>query len=298
MINRKADKRICIIGIGKVGSAFAVELSNKGFDVKFLVDTNKSTLKKISSKIKSSSSDLIAKEFITDADVIFLTVQDSKLHDAVTSIKNLNIDLSGKMFIHTSGSLSSKIFRPLKVRKELIASFHPIQTFNSISLKNNYLLRGIYFGVEGGEIAKEFLGELVVKIESRLINIPSSKKPLYHLASVIASNFFVTNLAVISEILKKLGIKDEDAYNIYEGIIERTIENIKTHGITESLTGPVDRNDHETIESHIEYIKKHIPEIERYYKEVTKLTSKVALKKGSLSKKQYEDLNRHIKKKA
>lgn len=289
-------QKICIIGLGKVGSAFAFELFKAGFKINFIVDTNWNLLRKFKKLFKDTRiRKVISEECLSDSDLIFLTVQDSKLKQSIDEIKNLGMDLSGKIFIHTSGSLSSDVFKPLKLNKDDVASFHPIQTFNSISTKNEHLLKGIYFGVEGGTTAIKLLSGIATKLGSKVVIVPASKKPLYHLASVVASNFLVTNLNIISEILSNIGVKHTDAYNIYEGIIERTRKNISEKGIHNALTGPVDRNDIETIKTHIKYLKKNIPDLENYYKEVSKMTSKVALKKGSLNKKQFEELNRHLK---
>ncbi len=289
-------EKICIIGIGKVGSAFALELSEAGYKVKYLIDTDKSLLKKFTKKIKNSISfNEINEKVISGADIIFLTIQDVKLKDTISIIKNLEIDLSGKLFIHTSGSISSEVFQPLKLNKDNIASFHPIQTFNTVSTKNDHLLQSIHFGIEGGKMAVKYLTETASKLKSSVLMIPASKKPLYHLASVIASNFLITNLAIMREILSKAGLKDADVYEVYKGIINNTFKNVKEFGIHNALTGPIERNDIETIGSHMEYLRKYLPDLENYYKEVSKMTSKVALKKGSLNKKQFEELNRHLK---
>ena len=212
-------------------------------------------------------------------------------------IKATGADVEGKMFIHTSGSVPSRALSGLKRKGALTGSFHPIQTFSGVSFKNQRLLKGIYFGIEGDEEVKKFLNKAAKKLGSGVLEIVSAKKPLYHLASVIASNFLVTNIAVLSDVLSKAGINDVDAYSVYKGIIKQTLKNINRNGTAGSLTGPVERNDMETISAHVEYLKKHLPEMEAFYKEASKLTSKVAKEKGSLSDKQYEDINRFLSKK-
>ena len=291
-------KKICILGVGKTGSALAIELADAGYKVKYLVGRDEKVLGKVSKKIKGSKiSFTLSQEILDKSSIVFITVRDAQLKEAVDEIKATGADVEGKMFIHTSGSVPSRALSGLKRKGALTGSFHPIQTFSGVSFKNQRLLKGIYFGIEGDEEVKKFLNKAAKKLGSGVLEIVSAKKPLYHLASVIASNFLVTNIAVLSDVLSKAGINDVDAYSVYKGIIKQTLKNINRNGTAGSLTGPVERNDMETISAHVEYLKKHLPEMEAFYKEASKLTSKVAKEKGSLSDKQYEDINRFLSKK-
>ena len=291
-------KKITILGVGKVGSALALELADAGYKVKYLIGRDEVLLAKISKRIRGSkTSNTLTSEILQKSDIVFITSRDTQIKETVDEIRAADLDIEGKMFIHTSGSVSSNVLSLLKRRKANTGSFHPIQTFNKASTKNNHLLSGIYFGIEGDEETKKFLKKAAKKLGSGVIEMQSSRKPLYHLASVMASNFLVTNINMISGVLAKAGIKDINAYDIYKGIISQTLKNIEKNGPVEALTGPVDRNDMETISSHIEYLKKYLPEMETFYKEASKMTSKVAKEKGSLTHKEFIDLNRFLSKK-
>lgn len=291
-------KKITILGVGKVGSALALELTDAGYKIKYLIGRDPAILKKLSKRIKGSKVvDVLTSEILQKSDIVFITSRDTHIKDAVAEIQAAGADIEGKMFIHTSGSVSSAVLTILKRKKANTGSFHPIQTFNKVSTKNNKLLSKIYFGIEGDEETKKFLKKAAKKLSSGVIEIQSARKPLYHLASVMASNFLVTNINMISDVLAKAGIKDVNTYDIYKGIISQTLKNIDKNGRVNALTGPVDRNDVETISSHLEYLKKHLPEMEVFYKEASKMTSKVAKEKGSLTHKEFTDLNRFLSKK-
>jgi predicted short-subunit dehydrogenase-like oxidoreductase (DUF2520 family) len=291
-------KKMTILGVGKVGSALALELTDAGFKVKYLVGRDPAILNKLSKRIKGSkTSDALTSEILQKSDIVLITSRDTQIKDAVVQIQAARTDIEGKMFIHTSGSVSSAALSALKRKKAHTGSFHPIQTFNKVSTKNNKLLSGIYFGIEGDEETKKFLKKAAKKLGSGVIEMKSARKPLYHLASVMASNFLVTNINMISDVLAKAGIKDVNTYGVYKGIISQTLKNIDKNGRVDALTGPVDRNDLETISSHLEYLKKHLPEMEAFYKEASKMTSKVAKEKGSLTHKEFTDLNRFLSKK-
>lgn len=291
-------KKITILGVGKVGSALALELADAGYKIKYLIGRAPAILNKLSKRIKGSKiSDALTPEILQKSDVIFITSRDTQIKDAIVEIQAFATDIEGKMFIHTSGSISSAVLSALKRKKANIGSFHPIQTFNKVSTKNNKLLSKIYFGIEGDEVTKKFLKRTSKKLDSGVIEMQSARKPLYHLASVMASNFLVMNINMISDVLAKAGIKDVNTYDVYKGIISQTLKNIDKNGRVNALTGPVDRNDVETISSHLEYLKKHLPEMETFYKEASKMTSKVAKEKGSLTPKEFTDINRFLSKK-
>ena len=284
-----------IIGAGKVGSCFAVELSAAGYEVRFLTERNKSRTGRIKRNVKGliTSSEINA-QAIEESDIVLICVQDKGISLAVDEIKATGADIKGKLFIHTSGALSSEVFKKLKAGVKNTASFHPIQTFREISYKDNSLLRNIYFGIEGGSEAKKFLVKLVKSLKSKYIEIPKNKKYLYHSASVIASNFLVTYMDIISGILKSAGIKKGDAFEIYKPIIMQTLKNIEESGSIDSLTGPIERNDTELLSRQIESIAVEMPQLLEFYLNMSNETSKVALKKKSLTKEEFNKLNKII----
>ncbi len=289
-------KSICIIGVGKVGSAMAIELSDAGYNVKYLIGRYGRDFNEIAKYAKILViSEKLNDQIIKESDVIIVCVQDSVVSEVVDNLKQY--DLKGKLLAHTSGSLSSEVFNALKASKKNIASFHPIQTFSKVSVRNNKLLSDIYFGIEGGDNAIKFFKTVSVKLSAKSFTIKAKDKPLYHIASVIASNFLVANLHMVTEILQKLGVQDKSSYEVYKGIIEQTLKNVNIHGEIDSITGPVDRNDKETLSSHKYYLKKQMPELSDYYKEASKMVSKVAYKKGSLTKKEYGEIVRFLNKK-
>ncbi len=277
--------KICIIGIGKAGSALAIELSAAGASVKFLIDSDIKKLKKLSLKIKGSSvGNKITDKIIENSDIIFIAVRDNEIKRMADSIYKLNVSLKDKLIIHISGALSSDILKSKKISNSNIASFHPIQTFNRISVQNNSLLSGIYFGIEGGRNAISILKKVAVLLSSKYIVIPPSKKYIYHIASVFASNYLVILCDIVSELSRNITGKKADNFNIFEPIITSTLKNIKESGAKSSLTGPVERNDIEMIGRHLTALKKNKKDLIPAYSVLGNAASELAYKKGSISR--------------
>ena len=278
--------KIYIIGAGKVGSAFALELNDIGYQVYYLTDRNQKTLEAISSKINPVSiSDKIEKEFISDSDIVIISVQDRYLGDVIKEIGNFNLDLNNKYFIHTSGSQSTDIFPGDKYNHSYLVSLHPIQTFDNVSFKNEKLLENIYFGIEGGDHGTKLAIEIIEKLNSKYVDIPKDKKYLYHSACVVVSNFLVTLLNVSSEIMGSIGIEKGKVFEIFNPILNKTLSNISEHGLVNSLTGPFERNDIETISHHLSSLKKELPSLLPFYTLLGMETVKIAFKKESMDLK-------------
>ena len=287
---------ICIIGVGKVGSAFAIELNEAGFKVKYLIEKNKTILQKISKTLKGKIlKTKIDKEVITNSDVIIIAVKDSQIADTVKEIRVLNQDLKNKIIFHTSGLYTSELLKKLKIKENNTGSFHPVQTFSGISLNNGNLLRNIYFGIEGGKSAQLLFRSISRKLNSHYLVIPSKNKILYHIACVIASNFLVTQQYILNSILKSINVK-KSSYSVFEPIIKKTLFNISKNGYINALTGPIERNDFDAFSSHLKSIKKMNIKLLKYYSIISENTLKVALDKGSLNKKDEKQYLKLIKK--
>lgn len=296
-MNFKA-KKIYIIGAGKVGSSFVYEFFKKKYALKFLTERNLKKEKELTKDLerkKVNCSLKIESDFIKEADVIFIMTQDVYIPDVIEEISKLKLDLRKKIFLHISGSLSSEVFKKLKIAKTNCASFHPIQTFSEVT-KNSSLVENIYFGIEGGKAAAEYVKKIAKDFGSDFFMVNPKKKHLYHAASVVTSNYLIGLIYAASKIIKEIGADEKKTYRIYEPIIKNTLENINRQGIVKSLTGPIDRNDTEIIEKHIKELKKVDPVLTALYLNFGIIAAELAERKGSISKKDKIKLENLMKK--
>lgn len=279
-------EKIYIIGLGKAGSAFAHELQSKGFNISFITDKNSERLKQSEKSLNVISSSIkLEKDFINNSDIILICVQDKFIKDIVQEIESMKTDLREKYFIHTSGSETSGVFDHSSYNKEKAISMHPIQTFSKISESDENLLSNIYFGIEGGEEGIKLAEKIIEVLHSRFIIIPKEKKNLYHSACVISSNFLITLLNISAEVLSNIGIEKSKTFEIFEPIIKNTLTNISREGLINSLTGPFERNEIETISNHLNSINTELPSLIPFYTLLGMETVKVAFKKESLNMK-------------
>lgn len=286
---------ITIIGFGKVGSAFAFAVQNSGYRVKYVIDKNARLLQ----RYKKHFTDCNFEENITslslkESDIIIISVRDNQVQDVVREIKNVKTDLRNKYIFHTSGALTSDVFESIKSKEVQTGSMHPVQTFNKLYVKGDNLLKGIYFGIEGDYESLKLFRRLCKKLGSNYLEIKKHHKILYHIACVISSNFLVTNLFILEEIFGKIGNKN--VMKVFKPIIIKTLENAEQYGISKALTGPISRNDLNTIENHLNQLKGKYPDILHYYVMLSKNALKIAGGDMILKKHQSKKLNNLLNK--
>ena len=116
--------RIGFIGAGRVGTSLGKYLSENGLSVSGFYSRTQSSAEESAEFIGGSASAYSGiKEIITDSDLIFITVNDGAIADVSHNIagecRKYDIDISNKIFCHTSGALSSTVLSELKILKSL-----------------------------------------------------------------------------------------------------------------------------------------------------------------------------------
>ncbi len=198
--------------------------------------------------------------FLEDLEVVLVCVRDDEIEHTASILSAYEV--SGKVFLHTSGALTSEVLSSLKERGAFIGSFHPIQTFPKA---NADYLKGIYFSYEGDE--EGYIKALTIAgyLGSKVVRIDPSEKILYHVACVFVSNF--TN--VCYTIAKELSKLD---FEVFYPLARTTLENALSMEPENALTGPAVRGDERTIELHLRSIEDE--DIKAIYLSMTNLIRK------------------------
>lgn len=290
--------RILLIGYGKVGSSFAFEINAlNDYKIIGIIDKNVSLKKNIIINfpdIKFNSK--ITKNILVESDIISICVEDKCIQKIINDLIKFDKYLNGKIIFHTSGSLSSELFSGKRINIENVGSFHPIQTFKDISIRNQHLLSGIYFGIEGGRKYLAFAKKLCKKIKSKAIIIPKDNKYLYHAVCVFSSNFLVSYFNLVKKLSKKINIDEKISFNVFKPLVINTFHNIENSGTNNSITGPFERDDRKTILMQIKELKKNIPEILKFYEILGSEAINLSLQKNSIKANQAKNLREILKK--
>lgn len=247
---------VAIIGAGNLGTALGYALSRKGYRIKALSCQTLPSARKslqIVGKGKAFTDNLQAAK---QGKLIFICVPDSEITKVIKELTQSSIPWKEKYVFHCSGLVSAEALKPLKVKGASTASFHPVQSFSQ-KKGGAKQFEGIYFGLEGDKRALELAQKIARHLGGYSIIIRGKDKALYHAACSVASNHFIVLMDVAVSLLKFIGFEEKQASEIVLPLIQGTLQNIKEFDAESSLTGPIIRGDQESVEKHLDALRKY-----------------------------------------
>ena len=195
---------------------------------------------------------------------VFLTVPDYVLPEMAHALAGQGTAPEGCSAFHCSGALSVEVLAPLHARGYHVGSIHPLQAL-AHPITGAERLRGSWFAISGEPEALADARRLVAELDGETLAIPVSRRPLYHAAAVVASNYLPVLTALAARLLVLAGVDEDDAVPALLPLMRGTLENIAELGLGSALTGPIARGDVETVRLHL----KSLPEREaRLYREL------------------------------
>ena len=105
--------------------------------------------------------------------------------------------------------------------------------------------------MEGQDAAVEAISGLFCSIGNEVCRIDGAKKAKYHAAASILSNQVIAVLDMGYTLLEDCGFTRAEAVRATGQLVMRNIENVLEAGCDGALTGPIERNDIETVKKHI-----------------------------------------------
>ena len=175
-----------------------------------------------------------------EADLVLLCVPDRAIPEVAAAIP------SGPWIAHTSGACRLSALDPHERR----FSLHPLQTFTLD--RGPEQLDGAWAAISGeGEEALAAGRALAELLSLKPFKLADDARSIYHAAATFASPFLVTIHDVAAELMEAAGAPPE----ALEPLMRRTIENGFQH------TGPLVRNDWETVDGHAETIGARRPQL-------------------------------------
>jgi predicted short-subunit dehydrogenase-like oxidoreductase (DUF2520 family) len=136
--------------------------------------------------------------------------------------------------------------------------------------------------------------ELVTAIGGYFFTLDREKKPLYHAAASIASNYLVTLLATARDLLVTCGIQPDRAIPMLLPLVQASLDNVQDLGPEQGLSGPIVRGDIGTVSDHIKVLKNEGPELLQLYLQMGKMTVTISQKSGRLDPERAAEINKLI----
>lgn len=207
---------------------------------------------------------------------LFLTVPDDVLPGMIQAVAALGDAPEGCAAFHCSGALSVDVLEPLHARGYKVGSIHPLQSL-AHPVTGAERLPGSWFAVSGEFEATGVARRLVSALDGTPLSIPVSRRPLYHAAAVVASNYLPVLLALSARLLVLSGVDPDEAIPALLPLMRGTLENVAELGLAPALTGPIARGDVETVRMHL----RVLPEREaRLYRDLGREAVELAEARG------------------
>lgn len=267
---------IGFIGAGKVGISFGRYLVDNHIPVTGYTSRSYEAAKRAADFTGGQCFNSI-EELVKKADIIFVTTPDAVISSIAQKLLGCQLR-RGQIFIHMSGGLSSSELGPVKDKGCHVASLHPLQAFADIN-KAVVDLGNTFFSLEGDKEAINILEEIIKQCGNPYVILAAENKSLYHSAACVASNYLVTLLYFAERLLAAADISNEVGIEALIPLIKSSIENAKSLGTADAITGPIARGDVNTINLHMQAINKHCPELKELYSCLGRATLELASKK-------------------
>lgn len=272
---------IGFIGAGKVGFSLGKYLTERNeYVTGYYSRSPKSALE--AAQFTDSRQYLDLQHLVADSDAVFITVPDGEIASVWEQIKTFPIE--NKIISHFSGAMSSAVFSDIERSRAYGFSIHPLIAVNS-KYDSWRDLTSAFWTIEGHEEKLETVRSLFTGPGNTVAVISAQNKIRYHACAAMASNLYVGLVNLCEDMLRGCGFTASDAHMALSPLIHGNTENIVNNGTIAALTGPIERNDLETVMKH----RNNLTEEED---EVYRVLSKQVLKTAKLKhpEREYQEM--------
>ncbi|HEX3606855.1 MAG TPA: DUF2520 domain-containing protein [Candidatus Dormibacteraeota bacterium] len=271
--------RIAVVGAGRCGSALAVAAHEAGYPVTAVTSRTPEHARALAGRV---GAEVVGSAVAATrrADLILLTVPDAQITRVAATIAASGASLGGRALVHCSGAHPSAALAAARHSAGAVGSLHPLQSLTGGDAAST--LRGTYFAIEADARLQPVLERLVADLGGIPFTVPAAGRVLYHAAAVLAGNAPLALVARATSLLESAGVDPAVAGEALATLLEGAARNARRLGVRSALTGPVVRNDAETIDRHLEALRRD-PDTHRLYRELAGETLRTA---GSTGREQ------------
>ncbi|MEM8559610.1 MAG: DUF2520 domain-containing protein [Bacteroidota bacterium] len=285
---REARPGVTLVGAGAVGRVLALRLRAQAYPIRAILSRTRAHADALARKVEAASASDDLRDLPPATRLLLICVPDDDLPRVADDLARVRHDWRGTVVAHVSGALPAAVLDPLADLGADVLSFHPLQTITPQS--DPATLDDIYVGLEGDAKPVAAGIELAVGLGMRYLVLSAEAKARYHLAASMASNFFVTLMGLVQEILLSLDIDRADSFAVIEPLVRGTLANLAASTPEDVLTGPVARGDLDTLRRHGLALRQHLPHLIPVYSALTVETTRLAVRSGSLDPEDAEDV--------
>lgn len=248
--SRNGGMRMTIgwIGAGKVGFSLGRYFAEHRIPMSGYYSRNPESAKEAAEFTGTGQYERL-EDLVRDSEVIFITVPDDVIPQIWEQLKALQI--TGKVICHCSGVLSSEVFSDIAAYGCCGYSIHPLLAVND-KLRSYKELSNALFTIEGSGSRKQQMAELLQKCGNQVLFLKPEDKVRYHAAAVLGSNLVLGLAETAIEELMDCGFSRDAAKEALAPFLYTNVSHLLHGSPEDSLTGPLERCDMQTVQKHLD----------------------------------------------
>jgi predicted short-subunit dehydrogenase-like oxidoreductase (DUF2520 family) len=244
---------LAFVGAGRAGRVLATAARDAGYEVAAIASRTPAHASALARAVGARHVDTPIRA-ARAADVTFLTVPDAAITRVAATIAASGMALGGRGLVHCSGAHPAAAIGALRQVAAEVGAVHPLQALTLDS--DPQVLRGTFFSVEADPGLQPALERMVAAVGGIAFAAPEGDRALYHAAAVLAGNAPLALLARAASLLQRAGVEPGMATEALATLLEGAARNVRRLGDAQAaLTGPVVRNDADTVARHLDALR-------------------------------------------
>jgi predicted short-subunit dehydrogenase-like oxidoreductase (DUF2520 family) len=273
MLTQRISETVSIVGGGRVGRALGRRLHELGWRVGGVTGRSISTARAAVRAIGAGQPLDAPTHQVLNSRVVLITTPDGAIESVAKNLAHLGgSEWTGKVVLHTSGSLDSSVLQPLADLGAATGSMHPMQTFSNQNLPD---LANCIFGIDGSPAALQVARKMIHQMGGVAVRLSGANKAAYHAAGSFACVYVLALMETATRLLMTQGFKRRQAMRALLPLVRQTLDNFESVGPLAAWTGPLSRGDFSTMERHVKALADFEPEYLEAYKTLSRLTVEV-----------------------
>ncbi len=264
---------LAIIGAGRVGRALGRCLRELGWRIGCVVTRSEPSARGAVRFIGAGKPCAGMTRQILMSRVILIATPDDEIAGVAQELVRMGgEELSGKVALHTSGALDSRLLHPVQECGAAVGSMHPLQSFSGVAVP---ALEGKVFAIEGDAAAVRVARQIARSLGGSPVRIAGDSKVLYHAAAAMAAGHVLAVEESAAQLLVSIGMRRNEAMRALLPLTRQVLENFQRLGPRAAWTGPLSRRDYKVVEAHLRALRDSPGEFAQAYEALNRLAARV-----------------------
>jgi len=270
---------LAIIGAGRVGRALGRGLRELGWKIGAVVTRSEASARRAVRFIGAGKACAGMTRQILGSRVILIATPDDEIAVVAQELARIGEEeLRGRVVLHTSGAMDSRVLDAVREQGAIVGSMHPLQSFSGVAVPS---LEGKVFTIEGETHAVRVARQIARSLGGSPVRIAGSKKLLYHAAAAMAAGHVLAVEEAATQLLLSLGMRRSEAVRALLPLTRQVLENFETLGPHAAWTGPLSRGDFKVVRAHLEALQESPEEFAQAYDALSHLAARALAKNAA-----------------